>query len=313
MGRPLDPDDAIEAIRGAGGVQPGCRALHAKGGLYRGTFTASPDAAMLSRAKHLDGSTVPTLIRFSNGSGNPAQRDGVPGVRGMAVKFTLPDGSTTDASTQTARLFVSDTPEGFVDLLKAMRPGVTTPLRMGTYFLSHPRAIGALPVLREANRIPASYATIEYHGLHAFRWVAADGSARFVRYHLVPVAAESYLTGSEARHLAPDFLTDELKSRLDSGPVRFHFRVQIAGPADSTVDPSAPWQSTQIVTAGTVEITGADTAREHDGDIVVFDPMRVTDGIEPSEDPVLRFRTLAYSASVKLRTGVERGPEAPHI
>jgi catalase len=43
----------------------------------------------------------------------------------------------------------------------------------------------------------------------------------------------------------------------------------------------------------------------------VFDPMRVTDGVEPSDDPVLHFRTLAYSASVKLRTGVERGAEAP--
>ena len=62
---------------------------------------------------------------------------------------------------------------------------------------------------------------------------------------------------------------------------------------------------------GTLEITGVETEREHDGDIVVFDPMRVTDGIEASDDPVLRFRTLAYSASVKLRTGVDRGPEAP--
>ena len=35
------------------------------------------------------------------------------------------------------------------------------------------------------------------------------------------------------------------------------------------------------------------------------------DGIEPSDDPVLRFRTLVYSASVKLRSGVDRGPEAP--
>jgi len=46
-------------------------------------------------------------------------------------------------------------------------------------------------------------------------------------------------------------------------------------------------------------------------DIVVFDPMRVTDGIEPSDDPILRFRTHAYSTSVKLRTGVDRGAEAP--
>ena len=110
-------DEAIEAIRGTGGAQPGCRALHAKGTLYRGTFTATPDAAGLSRARHLDGSTVPALIRFSNGSGNPKQNDALPGVRGMAVKFTLPDKSTTDVSTQTARLFVSSTPDGFLDLL----------------------------------------------------------------------------------------------------------------------------------------------------------------------------------------------------
>jgi catalase len=311
MGDPVSPDDAIEAIRGTGGAQPGCRALHAKGTLYRGTFTASPEAAGLSRAKHLDGSTVPAVIRFSNGSGNPGQRDNSPGVRGMAVKFTLPDGSTTDVSTQTARLFVSSTPDGFVDLLKAMRPGLTTPLRMAAYFVTHPRLLGALPVLRDANKVPASYATIEYHGLHAFRWIGADGNARFVRYHLVPAAGEQHLSGSAIQGAGPDFLTEELNTRLTSGPARFDFRVQIAGPKDSTIDPSAPWQSTEMVTVGTLEITGLETDREHGGDIVVFDPMRVTDGIEPSDDPVLRFRTLAYSASVKLRTGVDRGSEAP--
>lgn len=310
MARPVSPDDAIEAIRGAGGAQPGCRALHAKGTLYRGTFTATPDAVRLSRAGHLDGSTVPALIRFSNGSGNPDQPDGRPGVRGMAVKFTLPDGTTTDVSTQTARLFVSSTPDGFIDLLKATRPGLTAPLRMARYFLTHPRLFGALPILRDANRVPASYATTEYHGLHAFRWVARDGSARFVRYHMVPTAAAP--EAATARE-GPDFLTDELESRLDGGPVRFDFRARIAGPTDSTVDPSAPWRSTQVVTVGRLEITGLDTERERGGDIVVFDPMRVTDGIEPSDDPVLRFRTLAYSASVKLRTGVDRGPEAPPV
>jgi catalase len=311
MGDSLTPDDAIDAIRGTGGAQPGYRALHAKGTLYRGTFTATPEAARLSRAKHLDGSAIPALIRFSNGSGNPSQGDGLPGVRGMAVKFTLPDGSTTDVSTQTARLFISSTPDGFVDLLKAMRPGLTTPLRMAAYFVTHPRLVAALPILRAASRVPASYGTVEYHGLHAFRWVGADGSARFVRYHLIPAAGEQYLAASTAKERDPDFLTDELNTRLTSGPVQFQFRVQVAGPKDSTVDPSAPWQSTDTVTVGTLDITGVDTERERGDDIVVFDPMRVADGIEPSDDPVLRFRTHAYSASVKLRTGVDRGPQAP--
>ncbi|MGZ4509900.1 MAG: catalase family peroxidase [Mycobacterium sp.] len=309
----VTPDEAMDAIRGTGGAQPGCRALHAKGTLYRGRFTASPDAAALSRARHLDGSAVPALFRFSNGSGNPTVRDGLPGVRGMAVKLTLPDGSTTDVSTQTARLFVSSTPDGFVDLLKAMRPGPTMPLRMAKYVATHPRLLGAFPVLRDANRIPASYATVGYHGLHAFRWVAADGSSRFVRYHLRPVAGEEFLSGSAAQHKDSDFLHHELNHRLTSGPVRFDFLVQVAGPNDSTVDPSAAWRSTETVLVGNFEITGLDTERERGNDIVVFDPMRVTDGIEPSDDPVLRFRSLAYSASVKLRTGVDRGAEAPPV
>lgn len=309
---PVSPEDAIEAIRGTGGACPGYRALHAKGTLYRGTFTATPQAAGLSRAQHLDGSQIPALIRFSNGSGKPDQRDGSPGVRGMAVKFTLPDGKTTDVSTQTARLFVSSTPEGFVDLLRALRPGLTTPVRLASYFATHPRLLAALPVLGAAGRVPASYATAEYHGLHAFRWVGPDGSAKYVRYHLIPSAGAKHLSPLAARAKGPDFLTDELNARLDAGPVRFDYRVQIAGPNDSTVDPSAPWQRNDTVSVGTLDITGLDTEREHGDDIVVFDPMRVTDGIEPSEDPVLRFRTLAYSASVKLRAGVDRGPEAPH-
>lgn len=303
---PVSPDDAIEAIRGVGGVCPGYRALHAKGTLYRGAFVATPEAAGLSRAQHLDGSQIPALIRFSNGAGNPAQRDGSPGVRGLAVKFTLPDGSTTDVSTQTARLAPSGTPEGFVNLLKALRPGFTAPLRLAGYIATHPRLLAELP-----GKVPASYATVQYHALHAFRWVGADDSARFVRYHLVPVAGEKYLSVLTARGKSPDFLTDELNARLADGPVRFDFQVQIAGPKDSTIDPSAPWRSTDVVTVGTLEITGLDTERERGGDVVVFDPMRVTDGIEPSDDPMLRFRSYAYSASIKLRTGVDRGPEAP--
>jgi catalase len=301
----------MDAIRATGGAQPGFRALHAKGKLYHGTFTATPDAAALSRAAHLSGGKVPALIRFSSGSGNPQQPDNAPGVRGLAVKFTLPDGSTTDVSTQTAKLFPASTPDGFVSLLRAMRPGPTAPLRLIGYIATHPGFVKALPVVKEANKVPASYGTVAYHGLHAFRWVAADGSARFVRYHLQPAGGEEILAPDVAKTRSADFLTGELDERLAAQPVRFDYQVQIAAHGDSTVDPSKPWQSTQTVTVGTLEITGVETEREHGNDIVVFDPMRVTDGIEASDDPVLHFRTVAYSASVKLRTGVDRGPEAP--
>ena len=307
----VTPDEAIEAIRATGGAQPGQRALHAKGKLYRGTFTATDDAARLSRAAHLDGSTVPALIRFSNGSGNPKQRDGAPGIRGMAVKFTLPDGSTTDVSTQTAKLFTSSTPDGFVDLLRALTPSLTAPVRIAKLVATQPKLLPTLITSGTLRKIPVSYATVEYHGLHAFRWVNDEGRAKFVRYHVIPAAGEQFLGLRTALSKDPDYLTDEMDERLAAGPVRFYFRVQLAATEDSTVDPSAPWRSKTMVTVGNLDITGVDTERERGDDIVVFDPMRVTDGIEPSDDPILRFRTHAYSASVKLRTGVDRGAEAP--
>jgi catalase len=51
-----------------------------------------------------------------------------------------------------------------------------------------------------------------------------------------------------------------------------------------------------------LEITALETERETGGDVLVFDPGRVTDGIELSGDPVLRFRPKAYSDSVARRT-----------
>jgi catalase len=307
----VTPEEAIEAVHQQAGNHPGYRALHAKGFLVRGSFTANADAHLLSRAAHLSGDALPALVRFSNGAGKPNQADNKPGVRGMAVKLSLPGGSTTDISSQTARLFTSSGPEGFVDLMRAAKPSALTGYRLARVAARHPEIFRGLRQNAITARVPVSYATVGYHALHAFRWIDASGGSRFVRYHWIPEAGEHFLSFSAARSKGADFLTDELKVRLADGSARFDLQVQIAGHGDSTVDPSAPWTSTEVVTVGTLEITEFDTEREHDADIVVFDPMRVTDGIEPSDDPVLHFRSYAYSVSVKERSGVSRGAEAP--
>jgi catalase len=58
----------------------------------------------------------------------------------------------------------------------------------------------------------------------------------------------------------------------------------------------------QTVAAGTLEVTELETGRETGGDVLVFDPVRVTDGIELSEDPILNYRSAAYSVSIERRT-----------
>ena len=67
----LDPDEAIDRIYKVYGGPHGSRALHAKGQFYDGTFTASPEAAELCRAPHLQGEPVPVTVRWSNAAGHP--------------------------------------------------------------------------------------------------------------------------------------------------------------------------------------------------------------------------------------------------
>ena len=52
---------------------------------------------------------------------------------------------------------------------------------------------------------------------------------------------------------------------------------------------------------GRLALTGPELERERDGDILVFDPTRTTDGIELSDDAILRIRSDAYRVSVARR------------
>ena len=297
------PEQAVQAANDAYGHHPGSRALHAKGVLLKGTFTASPETASLSRAAHLQGDPVPVTVRFSNGSGDPRGPDYLPDVRGLAVKFYLPDGSRTDIVAQTAPRFPVRTPEAFLELLRATSPTPASAYRFPLFLIRHPAALARLPPNVAALTPPTSYGTRPYYAIHAYRWIDASGEGRYVRYTLVPEAGEEKLGLRQARKRGRDYLQEEIRARIAREPVRFAVEVQIAGPGDEVDDPSSQWPADRRrVRIGTLDITELETGRERDGDVLVFDPSRVTDGIACSADPVLRFRPRAYSESVARRT-----------
>jgi catalase len=300
----LTPQEAVDSANDVFGRHPGFRALHAKGTLLKGTFTATADAAALTRAAHMQGEPVAATIRVSNGSGNPRIPDYQPDVRGLAVKFYLADGSRSDIVAQSSPRFPVSTPDAFIELLRAQRPGPAMAWRMPLFLARNPRALVTLPEDLAALRPIASYATCTYYATHAFRFVDSAGGTRYIRYTWVPEAGDQRLSLREARRRGRDYLQQEILERVAQGPVRFALQLQIAGSGDVVHDPSARWPSDRPrVIAGTLEITELETGRETDGDVLVFDPTRVTDGIELSDDPVLRFRSSAYSESVERRTG----------
>ena len=71
-------------------------------------------------------------------------------------------------------------------------------------------------------------------------------------------------------------------------------------------DPTAVWPEGHArVRIARLDITGLAFDRERDGDVLVFDPTRVPDGVELTADPILHARSGAYRVSVERRTAAQ--------
>jgi catalase len=309
-------DRLIKAASAIDGLHPGSRVLHAKGTWCEGTFTASPDAARLSRAAIFSGDTVTALIRLSNSGGKPTSHDASRAGRGMAVKLR-PNGpggeGETDILAVTTTVFVARNTEDFLELLEARRPDPDTGQpdmeRLGAYLGAHPEAQTSIQETL-GSEPPASFATIPYYSPHTFKLLDQAGNGTWVRYRWRPEAEERRLPDDDARELGRDYLREELSARLEDGPARFELLLQVGTDDDPLDDPTAAWPAErELVPGGTLEVTTVVDDPEHGEHIEVFDPTRVGDGIELSDDPILRARRGAYSVSAYHRLGTTDSSE----
>lgn len=296
----------VETMRALAGPHPGFRPVHAKGIVCTGTFRGSAQARGMSRALHLQGQMVPTVIRFSNSSGDPDVHDGVANARAMAVKFQLPDRKNADILALSIEGFPARTPEDFLAFLQAQLPdpatGQPAPQAISRFLEGHSETRAFIERLSQ-KAVPASYGQASYYAEHAFLFTPADGTRRFGRYRWIPEAQEAYISPDTASKRSANFLREELESRLQKGPVVFRLLLQVAGEGDQTNDVTALWPANRpLVELGRLEVTGISPTGAADERRMVFDPTNLTDGIDLSGDPFLLARSAAYSISYDRRS-----------
>jgi catalase len=99
--------------------------------------------------------------------------------------------------------------------------------------------------------------------------------------------------------VSENYLNDALKDRLKEGPTRFLLMMTIGEDGDAYDDPARAWPPHRPrVIMGTLTL---DTFVDQAGEDLSFNPMLLTDGIEASDDPVLKIRKLAYEKSSEWR------------
>jgi len=280
------------------GANAAYRTAHAKGVVCEGTFTASKEAASLSRAAHFRGGPIPVTVRFSDASPDPLVADNLPNPRGMAIRFSLPGGGQTDLVVLSHNGFIVGTPEDFLALQKAILatdPSKPHPWPIEAFLGSHPLA---LKFVQEIAAMPASYGTQGFFSNNAFIFVDQQGVKRAGRYKILPVAGQHSLSEADAKTKPANFLAEELKTRLKGGPVRYRVIAQLANAGDPTNDGSLVWpDDRKTVELGTLSLTAvrADSAAAEKA--LVFFPTNLPDGIELSDDPLPALRTSVYALS----------------
>jgi catalase len=300
---------AMSAMEKYTGVVPGYRRAHACGHGFVGHFEATEAVAAMTLAEHLQGDRIAVVVRLSNGAGSPYAADLQSPHRGMTlglgIEFALPSGGRATWGAPNLSAFPASTPEEFVEVTTAQQQnarGRRNPLRLLAYAIRHLRALPGLKALVSHAPI-RSFAAADFHGLHAYYLIDADGRRQAFRYRWIStMTGERNLTADEAARWPPQYLVEEMRQRVARGPVSWELSLQLAADGDPTHDQARAWPASRpTIHAGTLTLT----AEHPDQDVVegmVFDPTNVPAGIECSDDPLLAFRSAVYSASYAART-----------
>jgi catalase len=297
-------DEVLQAFDNVNGSQPGFRPAHAKGVLLTARFTPSPHAASLTRAPHLNQSSTPVTVRFSDATGLPAIPDNDPNAspRGIAIRFHLAEHVHTDIIAHSVDGFPVRTAEEFLELLRAIHasgPDAAKPAPIEAFLATHP---AALEFIQTPKPVPVSFFKESYYAPSAYRFIDANGVSQYGRYRIRPEGASEYLDAEIAAKQTPNFLFDEIREKLAKGPARMRIAVQVAAAEDVVNDATVHWpKDRREIDFGLLELLSVTPNNDAEQQHIIFDPIPRVDGIEPSDDPLLEFRADIYLASGRRR------------
>jgi len=292
----------IDAFEGTFGVHPGQRRNHIKGTCAVGEFVGTGNAMGLSRSKLFSGTVIPVVARFSLGGGNPEVPDAAPAPRGMALEFHLPGGALQHITMINAPIFAAASPASFRDAILAAKPdpktGQPDPEKLRAYAATHPDAL-ALTQLAAHHAPTANYYQTTFYSVHTFKFIDAKGAEHLVKWRFVPRDGTKEMTVEAIKAAPHDFLEKNLIARTHQAPALWDMVVYVGEPGDPQDNPTLAWpESRRHFTAGTLSITQA--APQQKGmacEPINFDPLVMADGIAPTNDPILLFRSPAYGVS----------------
>lgn len=296
------------------------RVVHARGAGAYGEFTCYDDFSRLTKASLFaqKGKVTPVFVRFStviHGNGSPeTMRD----PRGFATKFYTDQGNYDLVGNNLPVFFIRDAMK-FPDMVHALKPSPITnrqdPNRIFDFFSNIPEATHMFTFLLSDYGTPANYRQMEGNGVHAFKWVNAQGEYVYVKYKWVPQQTPRNFTAAEAAAMqAKDIqhATSDLYDAIRKGDYpAWELQVQVIKASELDkfdfypLDPTKIWPEKLVpsVKVGRMVLNRIPNNFFEEVEQAAFSPGTLVPGIEPSEDRLLQGRLFSYFDTQRHRMG----------
>ncbi|WP_208451949.1 catalase [Burkholderia anthina] len=293
------------------------RVVHARGTGAFGEFVPSADLSDLTMAKvFTPGTKTPVFVRFSTVMGYRGSPEQARDPRGFAVKFYTEQGNWDLVGINLPIFFIRDAIK-FPDFVHANKPsavtGVQDPNLAFDFFAHAPEATSMLTRLYTTEGMPDSYRHMDGYGVHAFKFVNADGKYTYVKFHW---KSEQGMHGLRPKDIPGsigadwNLMTNDLYGALKAGDApKWDLYVQVLKPSEldafdfNPLDDTKVWAGVAERKVGTLTLNRVPDNYFESTEESAFAPSRMVPGIEPSEDRMLQGRMFSYADTQMYRLG----------
>lgn len=301
----VSADQVVGAIEKQFGVTPGQRRNHINGVCMAGSFAGDKSIQAYTTSPLFSGKTIPVIGRFSLAGGSLKIPDTARNPRGMALEFELPQRKVQHFTMLNVPVFGAATPQSFYDGVVANTPDPATgkpdPEKQAAFKASHPDAQALVEYLAKNNPV-TSYANSDFYSIHTFKFINKADKTTLVKWRFVPQDGVKRLSDEQLKTAPTRFLDDEIMARTKTGPVRWDMILTIGEPTDEQSNPTVYWPTDRKqIKAGVLTLNSASPQQGGACEKINFDPLVMAQGIAPTNDPVLLFRSPAYADSYAKR------------
>lgn len=278
------------------GVTKGKRRNHTKGFCFEATLVPDDKAIQQYSKSVLFKDESMVVGRLSHKGGNNLSADNKHADYGMGLAMTPNSGGTHLMSMNTQNFFPVATPEAFAELMHAIASGgdAVKEFKEKSPDLQRFKAHEA-----KRDKTLKPYEGTQYNSVNSFYLINDEGTKTAIRWSFVPVKDQGIVVEPKQ-----DFFFENMQSNLNAHEITWNMVVTIANTDDVVDNAALPWVGEhKKINAAKLTVSSVQTEENGKCDNINYDPMVLTEGFEPSADPLLQARRNSYAISSGKRAG----------